>query len=191
MMRARFPRPWVSRASERLTREVSEPLAGQPPAATLAEIGRLVAWNERIHGTEAVNLNPASNVMNPQAEALLSAGLGPRASLGHPGEKYETGLEAIERIEIIAAEPAAQVFDAGYAEVRVGSGALANLYAFMATCRRWACRCSPPNAVRAARTSSRCLLTATAAGSAPPAGCAPPTCWRAASACPSSRWPGT
>jgi glycine hydroxymethyltransferase len=45
------------------------------------------------------------------------------------------GLEAIERIEIIAAELAAQVFAAPFAEVRVGSGALANLYAFMATCR--------------------------------------------------------
>ncbi|MEU6719325.1 aminotransferase class I/II-fold pyridoxal phosphate-dependent enzyme [Nonomuraea sp. NPDC046802] len=135
MMRARFPRPWVPAAGERLTREVGGVLADRPPADTLAEINRLAAWNERIHRAEAVNLNPASNVMNPAAEALLSAGLGPRASLGHPGEKYETGLEAVERIEIIAAELAAQVFDADYAEVRVGSGALANLYAFMATCR--------------------------------------------------------
>lgn len=35
---------------------------------------------------------------------------------------------------MIAVELAAQVFGAAYAEVRVGSGALANLYAFMATC---------------------------------------------------------
>jgi glycine hydroxymethyltransferase len=54
--------------------------------------------------------------------------------LGYPGEKYEMGLEAIEQIEIIAAELAAEVFDARYAEIRVGSGALANLYAFMSTC---------------------------------------------------------
>ncbi|MGW3341676.1 beta-eliminating lyase-related protein [Nonomuraea rubra] len=147
MTRTRSPRPWQSAASERLTREVSNALRGQSPAGTLAEIDRLVAWNARIHHAEAVNLNPASNVMNPAAEALLSAGLGPRASLGHPGEKYETGLEAVERIEVIAAELAAQVFDAGYAEVRVGSGALANLYAFMATCRPGDTIIAPPASV--------------------------------------------
>src|SRR3546814_16730824 len=42
------------------------------------------------------------------------------------------GLEAIEEIEIYAAELAAEVFGEQYAEISVGSGALANLYAFMA-----------------------------------------------------------
>ncbi|WP_223189749.1 serine hydroxymethyltransferase [Nonomuraea terrae] len=85
--------------------------------------------------------------MNPLAETLLSAGLGTRPSLGHPAEKYETGLEAIEQIEIIATELAAQVFDADFAEVRVGSGAQANLYAFMATCRPGDTILSPPSSV--------------------------------------------
>jgi glycine hydroxymethyltransferase len=84
---------------------------------------------------ECINLNPASNTMNPRAEAVLAAGLTTRASLGHPGEKYEMGLEAIEEIEVIAAEAARRVFPAAHVEIRVGSGALANLYAFMATCR--------------------------------------------------------
>ncbi len=72
--------------------------------------------------------------MNPRAEAALASGLGSRPSLGYPGDKYEMGLEAIEKIEVIAAELAAEIFNARYAEIRVGSGALANLYAFMATC---------------------------------------------------------
>jgi glycine hydroxymethyltransferase len=72
--------------------------------------------------------------MNPRAEAMLSANLGSRPSLGYPGEKYEMGLEAIEQIEIIAAELVAEVFGARYAEIRVASGAIANLYAFIATC---------------------------------------------------------
>src|SRR5829696_7300161 len=82
--------------------------------------------------------------MNPKAEALLGAGLGNRPSLGYPGDKYEMGLEAIERIEVIAAELAAEVFGARYAEIRVGSGALANLYAFMATCRPGDTIIAPP-----------------------------------------------
>ena len=83
----------------------------------------------------------------PAAEALLSAGLGSRPSLGYPGEKYEMGLEAIEQIEVVAAELAAEVFGARYAEVRVGSGALANLYAFMATCRPGDTIIAPPASI--------------------------------------------
>ena len=75
---------------------------------------------------------------------MLASGLGSRASLGYPGDKYEMGLEAIERIEVIAAELAAEVFDAKYAEVRVASGALANLYAFMATCKPGDTIIAPP-----------------------------------------------
>jgi glycine hydroxymethyltransferase len=95
----------------------------------------LVERNRAIHDRESINLNPASNVMNPRAEALLGAGLGTRASLGHPGDKYEMGLEAIEEIEVVASELARQVVGASFVELRVPSGSLANLFAFMATCR--------------------------------------------------------
>jgi glycine hydroxymethyltransferase len=43
------------------------------------------------------------------------------------------GLEAVEQIEVVAAELAAEVFGARFAEIRVPSGAIANLYVFMAT----------------------------------------------------------
>jgi len=98
-------------------------------------LDELVEENRRIHERESLNLDPASNVMNPRAEALLSAGLGTRPSLGLPGEKYETGLEAIEQIELLADDLVRRVFGARHVELRVASGAIANLYAFMATCR--------------------------------------------------------
>src|SRR5690606_23277301 len=98
-------------------------------------IHELAAENRRIHEEQCVNLNPATNVMNPRAEAILAQGLGSRPSLGYPSDKYEMGLEAIEKIEVIAAELAAEIFRARFAEIRVGSGALANLYAFVATTR--------------------------------------------------------
>jgi glycine hydroxymethyltransferase len=137
-------RTWVAPASEDLTQSLAAATAAASADALDAELARLVAWNRRIHDDEGINLNPASNVINPRAEALLAAGLGPRASLGHPGDKYETGLQAIERIEVTAAELAAEVFDARFAEVRVGSGALANLYVFMATCRPGDTIIAPP-----------------------------------------------
>ncbi len=93
----------------------------------------LIKKNRKIHEQDCFNLNPATNIVNPKVEAVLAQGLGSRPSLGYPGDKYEMGLEAIEEIEVFAAELAAEIFNARYAEIRVGSGALANLYAFMAT----------------------------------------------------------
>jgi glycine hydroxymethyltransferase len=140
-------RPWIPTASDALVQTVAAATAAATSADTDAEIFRLVQENRRIHDQDGINLNPASNVMNPRAEALMAAGLGSRASLGWPGDKYEMGLQAIERIEIVAAELAAEVFDARYAEIRVGSGALANLYVFMATCRPGDVIIAPPASI--------------------------------------------
>ena len=137
-------RPWVPARSEDLVQQIATDASSSGPAALDAALHGLVEENRRLHDRDGINLNPASNVMNPRAEALLAAGLGPRASLGHPGDKYEMGLQAIERIEVIAAELAAEVFGARFAEVRVGSGALANLYVFMATCRPGDTIIAPP-----------------------------------------------
>ena len=125
-------RNWVPSTTEAYVQGLASETAG----ATLHHLDQtlhaLVKQHEAIHLQECFNLNPATNVMNPRAEALLATSLGNRPSLGYPGDKYETGLEAVERIEVMAAELAAEVFNADYAEVRVGSGALSNLYAFMA-----------------------------------------------------------
>ena len=128
-------RGWVPPACEDHVQALAAECAGRDAAAVADEIERQIERNRRIHEHECINLNPATNVMNPAAEAALSRGLGSRPSLGYPGDKYEMGLEAIERIEVIATELACEVFDADHAEIRVPSGAIANLYAFMATCR--------------------------------------------------------
>ena len=128
-------RPWVPEASEQRVQMIAERTAGEDTASAAERIQALARRNRLIHERECFNLNPATNVMNPRAEAMLAAGLGSRPSLGYPGDKYEMGLEAIEEIEVIAAELCAEVFQARYAEIRVASGAMANLYGFMATCR--------------------------------------------------------
>ena len=125
-------RPWVPADSESLVQSIAAATAAATEEELYDRIGELITQNRSIHERECINLNPATNVMNPRAEAALSAGLGSRPSLGYPGDKYEMGLEAIERIEVVTAELAAEIFGAEYAEVRVPSGALANLYAFMA-----------------------------------------------------------
>lgn len=146
-MPALASRPWVPRDSDQHVHAIAAATAAASGPEVLAELDRLVELNHQIHDRDCVNLNPATNIMNPRAEAMLSAGLGSRASLGYPGDKYETGLEAIERIEVVAAELAAEVFGATHAEIRVPSGAIANLYAFMATCEPGDTIIAPPPSI--------------------------------------------
>ena len=138
------PRPWLPTPVSNRVAESTAALGGLDATGVQGLLAELVAENGRIHDETCLNLNPATNRMNPRAEEMLSARLGSRASLGYPGEKYETGLEAIEQIEVIAAELAARVFHASFAEVRVGSGALANLYSFMAVCEPGDTIIAPP-----------------------------------------------
>ncbi|GAA4284373.1 serine hydroxymethyltransferase [Brevibacterium daeguense] len=130
------PRPWIPAVSRDRISAVTAEVFGpdSDPVSVSSAIEDLANANDAYYSARALNLNPASNVMNPRAEALLSAGMGPRTSLGYPGAKIETGLHHLESIEVITAELAGRVFDADFAEVRVPSGAMANLYAFMATC---------------------------------------------------------
>lgn len=140
-------RAWVPSLCEDLIQTLATRTALEDASAITTRIEALAHDNRRIHEAECFNLNPATNVMNPRAEALLASGIGSRPSLGYPGDKYEMGLEAIEEIEVIAAELAAEVFGAKYAEIRVPSGAIANLYAFMATCQPGDTIIAPPASI--------------------------------------------
>ena len=140
-------RDWVPAPSETLVQKIAAQTAAASSAQIAARIDALAQENRHIHERDCFNLNPATNVMSPRAEAALSSGIGTRPSLGYPGDKYEMGLEAIEEIEVIAAQLCAQVFGARYAEIRVPSGAIANLYGFMATCKAGDTIIAPPASV--------------------------------------------
>lgn len=138
-------RDWVPDLCETRVQGVAASVGSSE--AALMWLDTLVSQNRDIHERACFNLNPATNVMNPRAEAMLSSGIGSRPSLGYPGDKYEMGLEAIEEIEVICAALCAEVFDAKFAEIRVPSGAIANLYGFMATCKAGDTIIVPPASV--------------------------------------------
>jgi len=137
-------RVWVPDTCENLIQQIASQTSAAKSGDIAARLETLADDNRQIHERDCFNLNPATNVMNPRAETLLASGIGSRPSLGYPGDKYEMGLEAIEEIEVIAAELCAEVFDAKYAEIRVPSGAIANLYGFMATCNPGDTIIAPP-----------------------------------------------
>ena len=140
-------RDWVPAGCEARVVDIARATEARSSAENAARLAALIEENRDIHERECFNLNPATNVMNPRAEAMLASGIGSRPSLGYPGDKYEMGLEAIEEIEVIAAQLCAQVFDAKYAEVRVPSGAIANLYSFIATCKAGDTIIAPPPSI--------------------------------------------
>ncbi len=146
-MSAHDLRPWLPSAAADRIDEIAAGARTMTSAQVADRIDALALENRRIHERDCFNLNPATNVMNPRAEALLASGMGSRPSLGYPGDKYEMGLEAIEEIEVIASELACEIFNSAYAEIRVASGALANLYAFMATTKPGDAIIAPPASV--------------------------------------------
>ncbi|MEM7685867.1 MAG: aminotransferase class I/II-fold pyridoxal phosphate-dependent enzyme [Pseudomonadota bacterium] len=127
-------RDWVPTQCEAYVQRIAAGADASSDDVT-ARLDALINENAQIHDHDCINLNPATNVTNPAAERLLARGIGSRPSLGYPGEKYEMGLEAIEQIEVLAAALAAEIFRAKFAEIRVASGAMANLYAFMTCCQ--------------------------------------------------------
>ena len=128
-------RKWVPEPSENLVQNLADKVSGSSSRELLERLTFLADLNKTIHEKDCFNLNPATNVMNPRAEAFLSCGIGSRPSLGYPGDKYETGLEAIEEIEVLASSLVAEIFCSKFAEIRVPSGAMANLFSFMAVCK--------------------------------------------------------
>ncbi|WP_118179386.1 serine hydroxymethyltransferase [Paraburkholderia phosphatilytica] len=128
-------RPWVPRGPENYVQSLVTRFAAQSAEQNERDLLAFVEENRAIHERDCFNLNPATNAINPKAEALLAAGVGSRPSLGYPGDKYEMGLEGVEKIEVLAAELVAQVFGARFAEIRVASGALANLYTYVAAAK--------------------------------------------------------
>jgi glycine hydroxymethyltransferase len=100
-----------------------------------ARVLAVIDDHERHMDDETIGLNAGTNIMNPRAATLLSRSLGNRPSLGFPGDKYEMGMQHAEKLEIACESLVKRLFDAPYAEIRVPSGAIANLYSFMATCK--------------------------------------------------------
>src|SRR5712692_10161075 len=132
MDRVDIDKPWLPADCRRLVAEVEARLGSKTADAIEREVMRLVDAHERHMDRESIGLNAGTNVMNPRAAALLTRSLGNRPSLGYPGDKYEMGMEFAGEIEVVTEALVRRLFGAPYAEIRVGSGALANLYAFMA-----------------------------------------------------------
>src|SRR5512146_346435 len=96
--------PWATEAVNRRYAELAARSADLSEKERLQRVMALVDEQARLVDRECLNLNPATNAQNPYAAVLAASGIGTRPSLGHPGDKYETGLGPSEEIEVIASE---------------------------------------------------------------------------------------
>ncbi len=131
-MSERNLRPWLTETEATRVEGLLGLFERMSPAQAAEQIAAYARRSDVRYDEESIVLYAGTNVMDPKARALLASSLGSRPSLGHPGAKYETGLEDAEAVEMSCLAFARQVFDAPYVEYRVASGSLANLYAFMA-----------------------------------------------------------
>mgnify|MGYP000588514012 CR=1 FL=1 len=128
-------KPWLPENCRAVIADIEDRLGAGSHDNIEARVMGLIDLHERHMDQQTIGLNAGTNVMNPRAAALMARSLGNRPSLGFPGDKYEMGMEFAEQLEVVAETLVKRLFKAPYAEIRVGSGALANLYAFMATCQ--------------------------------------------------------
>ncbi len=126
-------REWVPTETEAQIQEDARHYQRMSADALEAELINVLGKHATYMDHECINLYAGTNIMNPRAVRLLASSVGSRPSLGYPGEKYEMGMQYAEQIEIMAAEVLKDIFNCDYVEFRVGSGSLANLYAYMAT----------------------------------------------------------
>lgn len=76
---------------------------------------------------KALAMYPGANILSPRVQRLLGSVVASRASEGHPGAKYQTGLQWAEEAEVLACDLIRRAFNSDYAEVRALSGSMANM----------------------------------------------------------------
>lgn len=129
------PRPWLSDNAQSFYNAHASRYRDLSTGALEHVLLEHLANHERHYDHECLPLYAGTNMPNPKVTALLGSSLGSRPNLGHPGDKFNRGMAHAEGLEVMLTELLKRLFKAPYAEYRVGSGSLANLYTFMATCK--------------------------------------------------------
>ena len=120
--RERELRPWLTPTEARRVEGLVRLFETMPPEQVAEQVAASARRSDVRYDDESIVLYAGTNVMDPRARAVLGGSLASRPSLGHPGAKYETGLEEAEAIEMACLALARRVFAAPYIEYRVASG---------------------------------------------------------------------
>jgi glycine hydroxymethyltransferase len=129
------PRPWHSATAQSFRSDAAASFAGRSMDDLDADIHRLVDAQERHIDDDCINLYAGTNAPNPRIARLLGSSIGSRPNLGAPGDTYNRGMDDGSRLSILCDALVGSLFGASYVETRVTSGSIANMYAYLATCK--------------------------------------------------------
>ncbi|GAT70608.1 glycine hydroxymethyltransferase [Planomonospora sphaerica] len=127
--------PWAPPRARRRLAWLESALGGLDADGVAKAAGEALAGHLRRFGEDGIVLYAGTNTMSARARAACEPALASRPSMGWPGEKFQTGLEELDVLEVLAPLQVAAVMGGGFAEVRLQSATLANLACYTALAR--------------------------------------------------------
>ena len=118
---------WLEPSAQRFYEEALDGVPSLSPEGLVEHAQQLNRKQEEHLTRHCLNLYPGTNILSPKVTALLGSTVASRASEGHPGAKYQTGLRWAEEAEVVASALIQRLFKGTYAEVRALSGSMANM----------------------------------------------------------------
>ncbi|WP_018655183.1 serine hydroxymethyltransferase [Actinomadura flavalba] len=124
--------PWASSAARARIADVAAGLGAPTPEGVAATVRTALSDHARRFDAEGIVLYAGTNLMSPAARAVADAPVGGRPSMGWPGEKYQSGLDHLDTLEVLTPALMARLLGARFAEVRAHSATMANLAVYTA-----------------------------------------------------------
>jgi glycine hydroxymethyltransferase len=124
--------PWASPVARARIAEVARGLGGLRPESVTETVRDALHEHARRFDDEGIVLYAGTNTMSEAARSVSEPLVGGRPSMGWPGEKYQSGLDALDTLEVLAPSLIARLLGARFAEVRSHSATMANLAVYSA-----------------------------------------------------------
>ncbi|MEU8037476.1 glycine hydroxymethyltransferase [Streptosporangium sp. NPDC049078] len=124
--------PWAPPRAQLRLAELEAEVGGLGFDAVSRLVDAVLAEHRGRLDEDGVVLYAGTNTMSERARAAHEISLGCRPSMGWPGEKFQTGLEELDVLEVLAPLQVAALMGGEFAEVRLQSATLANLACYSA-----------------------------------------------------------
>ncbi|MFI0450695.1 serine hydroxymethyltransferase [Actinomadura sp. 6N118] len=124
--------PWASPIARSRIAEVAAELTDLSPEGVSETVRGALRDHARKFDAEGIVLYAGTNLMSPAAREVADSLVSSRPSMGWPGEKYQSGLDHLDTLEVLAPTLVARLLGARFAEVRSHSATMANLAVYTA-----------------------------------------------------------
>lgn len=124
--------PWAPPHVQRRMAELEADVGSCDPTDVPALVERALQGHAQRIDHDGVVLYGGTNTLTPAVRRVYDAKIGTLPSMGLPGDKYQTGLADVERLEVLAGCLLTRLFGAAHLEVRPPSATMANLAVYRA-----------------------------------------------------------